>query len=407
MNKLKKLFLSSSNMVVVQLFNYVAPLLIFPFLANCLSKKGFSEFIFALAIIQVLYLISEFGTNIFATKKVIDVGDFTGKKTALINGGVLLLKLVVVVVSTIFFILLIKGNTELGWEMFFPVFIAVLAYSFQPQWVFMASEQLHFITLSSLVGKLFYLLFIIIFIKSDDDLLLIFYLLAFSNCIALLISSKFYLTVCKRLPLFSTLYVLWASKESLSFVFSRIATIIPLSGGAIILGAVYSPLTIVSYVAVEQLYKAGRGIAGAVVQALFPFVVKTKDLVMFLKIVFFILVLISFSCFIFYLFSEEVLLLAFNLTDTEVINVYNIFLVTVIISFMTQAFGYPLFSIVNSVKCANKTSYYSLFIYITGASLLLYSDNITPVNVAILALINEIFLFCLRLMFFVLVKKRM
>ena len=183
-------------MIVVQLLNYVAPLLIFPFLANNLSKQGFSEFIFVLAIIQILYLISEFGTNIFATKKIIDVGDFTGRKTALINGGVLILKLLIVVVSTFLFFILIKLNTEFDWDLFTPLFVAVLAHSLQPQWVFMASEKLHFFTFSTLVGKIFYLLLIITFIKSDKDLLLIFYCLAISNCVALFISSKFYLMIC-------------------------------------------------------------------------------------------------------------------------------------------------------------------------------------------------------------------
>lgn len=404
MHKLHRLFLSSSNMIVVQLLNYVAPLLIFPFLANNLSKQGFSEFIFVLAIIQILYLISEFGTNIFATKKIIDVGDFTGRKTALINGGVLILKLLIVVVSTFLFFILIKLNTEFDWDLFTPLFVAVLAHSLQPQWVFMASEKLHFFTFSTLVGKIFYLLLIITFIKSDKDLLLIFYCLAISNCVALFISSKFYLMICKRRPLFSALYAVWASKKSLSYVFSRIATIVPLAGGVIILGASHSPLTIVAYVAVEQLYRAGRGLAGSVVQALFPFVIKTKDLVVFLKVLAFILLLISSTCFIFYLFSEEVLLLAFKLEDADVIKIYNIFLITVLISFMAQAFGYPLFSIINCIQFANTTSYYSLFVYFSGAFLLLYFDSNTPVNVAILVLVNEIFLLVIRLLLFIFVK---
>lgn len=66
----KKEFWDTIYLVALQGLNYVAPLIVYPYLMIVLGAEKFGYIGFSLAIIQYLMLIVDFGFNLSATKRI-------------------------------------------------------------------------------------------------------------------------------------------------------------------------------------------------------------------------------------------------------------------------------------------------------------------------------------------------
>ncbi|GAL08670.1 membrane protein [Photobacterium aphoticum] len=337
-------------------------------------------------------------------KKVIDVGSERSEEVASINGGVLLLKLLVSVISSVFAVSIMKIHFSESPQMYVPIVGVVVFYALQPHWLFMASDNMAKIALSSSCGKFLFLFFVLILVKSDADFILTFYLLMLSNLISFIFSFVFYYKICNRWPKYEFQDFAWACRTSVHYISSRLATIIPISSPVVILGAVYTPAAIVGYVAIDQLYKAARGVSGAIVQALYPFTTKNKEIKFYTQVVLFVSLLISLVCFTFSLFANDVLFLIFNISNSDVNILYVVFLFTVLVSFMSQVFGYPLFSLVDNLEMANYTSYAALLYFVFVLSWLYYFELITPLSMALFVLSYEVFFSMIRLFVYFKIK---
>jgi O-antigen/teichoic acid export membrane protein len=391
-------------MFVVQLMNYVVPLLTLPFLSSVLSEGSFSEYIFILVVIQSTYMLSEFGVNIFATNKLVHANDAQGEQAAKINGGVFLLKIFVVTVAMIGVSIIVLNFTTSGYGIVLLVYGIVLFYSLVPQWLFMAVGEVPKFAIATLCGKIVFLLLTFTFISDDSDFLLLFVILLISNAICLSIAFYYYIQVCYRFPVFIYSDFLNLMKISIPYVAGRIANLIPLNGPVLILGALHSPLAILVFSSIDQLGRAGRGLGGAVVMAVYPFVLKERVELVFFKIFMLFLLLTSLSCVVISFYSSEIMTLIFNIQDPAIDSLFILFLLLVVFSFVSQMFGFPMFSLIDRADIVNMTSYIQLAFFLIGL-VLIWGEGV--VHMAILMVATEFFLCVIRLFTYQRCKKNL
>lgn len=179
MNRLKKITKSKerkslvenlSYLSLLQLANYVFPLITLPYLSRTIGVYGFGKLAFAGAVMLWFRTVVDWGFNFTATKEVVRVRD-DARKISVIFSDVLWAKILLLSVSFLVLIILIFT---------IPLFrenALVLALSFLllpghiafPEWFFQAMEKMKYITILNVLSKLVFTIAVFVVIRHESD----------------------------------------------------------------------------------------------------------------------------------------------------------------------------------------------------------------------------------------------
>ena len=157
-------------LIALQGFNYVAPLIVFPYLMIVLGAEKFGYIGFSFAIVQYLMLIVDFGFNLSATKR---VAQARGNQNELnkIFSSTLLAKVGLLIIS--FFILLIFAFAIHRFAIYsstmLVLFLMVVGNAFSFVWLFQGLGKIRVISIVNIVSKLLILPLTFLFVKSPSD----------------------------------------------------------------------------------------------------------------------------------------------------------------------------------------------------------------------------------------------
>lgn len=285
MNSIRNIFKSNDirtiaqnyfSLSLLQLANYLLPLITLPYLTRILGPEKFGLIAFAQAVIQYLMLITDFGFNISATKA-ISLNRNDNKKLNSIFSSVIYIKLILVIITFLCLLLLILIFNKFKSEqiIYYYFYLGIIGWVLFPQWLFQGLEKMGFITLFNIIAKFFFTVSIFIFIRGRND----YELVALINSIGYLISgfgAFFYsLSVLKIkfiLPSFSEIKEQFL--EGWYLFISSISTNLYTSTNSIILGIFTNDTLVGYYTAAEKLIKAILFLGTPLHQALFPFMSK-------------------------------------------------------------------------------------------------------------------------------------
>ncbi|MFL9786818.1 flippase [Vibrio cyclitrophicus] len=141
-------------LAIVQISQYIIPLITFPYLTRTLTAEGFGELGFYTAIFAYVILITEYGFSLTATAEI--AKNKTDKKELnRVFWSVINIKLLLAVTSTILafslaIIFLEESSKILILACFVPAAIGNVVY---PVWFFLGLGEMKFITLSTLLAK--------------------------------------------------------------------------------------------------------------------------------------------------------------------------------------------------------------------------------------------------------------
>lgn len=262
------------SLYVVQAFNYVLPLLLFPYLVRVLGIEVFGTVILVQAVMNYFYILTDYGFNLSATQRVSLCRDDILELSQVFSSVVFvkiclaLLSAVIIIVSG-FFVEFVR--TE--WRLFGATFLGVIGHVIFPTWYLQGVERMRLMSQLSLVGSLVVTLLIFLFVKSPED-----YVLAATFQSLSLIISGFLCFVylfrqgfsCLVLP--SLRYVRQVLVEGWHVFISTAAITLYTSSNIVILGAFGSPLVVGFYGVADKVVKAVSGLISPISQAIYPHV---------------------------------------------------------------------------------------------------------------------------------------
>jgi len=262
-----------------------------------------------------------------------------------------------------------------------------------PTWFFQGMEQMKYITKINITTRTLAIIPIFFFVKSDSDYLLVplFYGLGSiaSGAIALYVAKKHF-NVSFDFSKTSVSSVKNCLKDSSEFFMSRISVSLYTVSNSFILGLVAGNLAVGYYSAAEKLYTAMQSMYGSLTNALYPYMVKTKNLNMYRKI-FTVVVFINFiSLPICIYYADFIMHFVYKDVAAESITIFKILLGACLITVPSILLGYPLLGAFGHVQYANKTVIFSSFFHICVLLLLFFTGNVTVIAVATLVLITEL-----------------
>lgn len=169
---IRKLVENFFSLSVLQISNYLIPLVTLPYLTYVLGPERFGLTAFAQAITQYFIMFTDFGFNLSATKA-ISINRDDKEKVSQIFLAVYLIRAVLLLISIAALWIMITWFTQFRDEkvLYLYSFISVVGYVLFPQWFYQGIERMKFIAIFTLTSRIIFAGLIFVFIKGTTDYL--------------------------------------------------------------------------------------------------------------------------------------------------------------------------------------------------------------------------------------------
>lgn len=387
---------------VVQLFNYVVPLLQLPYLSRTLGVELFGIVTFSISMIQLINIVTDYGFNLYMSQKIAGGDNSAEKIGGFIYATTIIKTLLLLLSITIFFVYILNSDKYKIYLSFMLITtITIIMNAFIPLWLFQGIERLDIYSKIVVSSRLTFLAVIIFFVKSEADFNFIAILNALQSFSILMFCIYYLYAKGYRAKPISNSNVIKLVKDGFEFFISRVSVSLYTAGCSVYLGVFGEIKQVAYYTAAEQLYKAGQQVFVPFTQALYPYMVRTKRYDVFWK-VFFICFFIATAGSVFgFIFGKEILGILFGSSYVSANIILNVFMVSIVLNTAAILIGYPALIPLNGSRQANLSVLYAGLLQLCLFSLIYFlSNDINAELIAGTVLICELFVLCVRLYFY-------
>ncbi|EPI8559757.1 oligosaccharide flippase family protein [Vibrio fluvialis] len=386
-----------------QLFNYILPFIQFPLLIRVLGPDLFGLIMYYLSVIVILQVITDYGLEIYLTKKITEDSSNKNKLNEYLYQSVIVKSILIVICFILF--LIIYYNTILVEHTHLSIIfcLTMIVNAFNPLWVFQSIEKTFIFARIIIATKIMSILLIYILIRQQKDYVLFGYITLLSS--VLLNLTAYFIIVFKLKINPQTTSIKLSLKiitEGFEFFLSRASASIYVIGCSLFLGSFGIMEQVAIYGMAEKLYIAGCGVFAPVITAFIPYMNRTGNYQLFYKVTLAILLCALIGTLIGHSIGLELLSFIFGSMGQNAKPVLDVLLLALIFNVMGMMFGYPALMPIGKVRSANISVIYSGMIQmILFLSLFYFDFDLTAVNVAYTFLLSTIFTFIYRFVVFV------
>ncbi len=312
----KVLFKNFTSLSILQISNYIFPIITLPYLVRVLGPGKYGLVNFAVAFIAYFNLISDYGFSLSGTKE-ISILRNNKEKLSKIFSTIITIKLLLSIVSFLIFIAMVyfipffKNN----WEVYVLSYGFVIGGVLFPSWFYQGIEQMKYITIIQVLIRSIITVLIFILIKEENDYLLLVLLYSITQVmigISGLLVARFKFQIRLKIPTLDALKV--RIKSGWNIFQSTIAINIYTTSNTFILGLFASETVVGYFAAADKIRLAFQGILSVFTQSVFPFVNNLLK-ISYDKFNFFIKTLLQIQPLIGFIISLILFSFSFQLTD--------------------------------------------------------------------------------------------
>lgn len=400
--KIKNKFYSSEEKInlvnnylslsVLQGANFIIPLIILPYLVRTLGAETFGLVMFAQAFILFFNVIVDFGFNLSGVREV-SINRHSHQKLEEIFNSIMIIKLILIVISFIIMLGIIETFEKFGndYRLYLITFGWVIGQALFPIWFFQGIEKMKYITIFKVLAQLLSLIAIIIFVNNPKDYLWVPFFNALGFISVGIISIMIILKEFRfklYIPNISVLNSYF--KESSHFFLSRAAVSIYTSSNAFVLG-LFTNNTMVGYYSIaEKLYIALQALYMPIVNVLYPYIAKERNVTLFKKIYKFVIIFNFILIFGLYFITPYLVELISGKQIRESIEVFRIFLIVAMIVVPSILIGYPFLAALGYKNYANYSVVIASIVHIIGLLVLSYFNYINIYSIVILLILTQL-----------------
>lgn len=404
----KVLFKNFTSLSLLQISNYIFPLITLPYLVRVLGPEKYGLINFAAAFTGYFTILTDYGFNLSATQE-ISINREDKQKVSEIFSSVISIKILFFLLSSLIFLMIVlfiplfNENVAL----YFVTFLSVLGTTLFPSWLYQGVERMKYILNINLSVRIIITILIFILIKSESDYLK----LAALNTIA-----QFSIGVVGILLTFKKLKIKYffpnpelikaQLKNGLSLFLSTVSINLYTTSNIFILG-LFAPLNVVGYFsAADKIRMACQSILSPMSQSVFPYVNKMvsesyERFISFNKKLFKIALIIGAAISILlFLFAEPIVNILLGHEYQSSILVLKIIAWLPMVIFLSNVLG------IQTMIPLNKQKSFALILFFAAVLSLTLSFILVPkyfeIGTSISVLATEIFV---TVLFFVLIKK--
>lgn len=386
---------------LVQVANYILPLLAWPLLAKSLGLEQFGIVMMLLAICAMANILTDFGFNLSATHTIAKNAQDKNKIAQLL-GNIFAIKTLLAVVACvaastyIYFKFLILDSSNINIWTLVLVNLIIISQAYSCIWFFHGIEKMSYITKANILTKVAYVALLFVVLKFYVHLNVALFCLLVSQLWSAYLFI-WYIYKEQYFIIFPQFNMFWQElKYSFSFFVSRVAVSVYTTANTLMLGHFNGATVAGLYSSAEKLYGAGNSVSGIVSQALFPYLTKTGDLKLLVKVVLALIVPVVLGSYVVGLFADEIIALIFGEDFRSAGELLQLFLILLNITFFSILIGYPGFSAIGKVQLANYTVMIGAVFHIFGLVMLYLLKAISAKNVILMIIVTETLILLLR-----------
>ena len=166
----KRLLENFFSLSLLQIANYLLPIITLPYLVRILGPEKFGLLAFYQSFVQFFYILTDYGFNFSATRD-ISLNRENKERVSVIFSTVIILKVALIIISLFFVSFLIfvipKFNSE--WLVLCLTFGSVIGQALFPRWFFQGIEKMKYITIMNILAKLFFVILVFVLVKNASD----------------------------------------------------------------------------------------------------------------------------------------------------------------------------------------------------------------------------------------------
>lgn len=404
----KVLFKNFTSLSILQVANYIFPLVTLPYLVRVLGAEKYGLVNFAAAFAAYFTIITDYGFNLSATQE-ISVNRENSNRVSEIFSSVFTIKMMLFVLSSVMFFIIVlvfpifKENLTL----FIVTFLSVLGTALFPLWFYQGIERMKYILIISVSVRLITTILIFVLIKSENDFIKFAGLNTVTQFVIGIIGLQFALNkfgLKYRFP--NKTLIIQQLKNGWNLFLSTISINLYTTSNVFILG-LFAPANVVGYyAAADKIRMAFQGILSPMSQSVFPYVNKILSesydrFISFNKKLFKIALIVgAIISIMLFLFAEPIVNIILGKDYQPSILVLRIIAWLPLIIFLSNVLG------IQTMLPMNKQKNFSIILFFAAMISLALLFILVPIyfaiGTAITALATEIFV---TLAFFIFVKR--
>ncbi len=358
MKKKEKTLLSNiANLFVIQGINYLLPFLALPFLFRTLGATLYGVVATSYSFFTFCNILIDFGYNLSATRE-ISMNIDSKERIDQIVSTTLFSKICLTILCLIGSAIIIESipNYQKYDRVFFLMMGIPIANCFFPIWYFQGVEKMGYMTLTTTLSKILSFIPMFIFVRDENDISLVAILYSlgyiFSSIISMsMLKLKFHVNFVKT----SFKNIVRSLKNSAPFFMSRVAASWFSLGNTLILGATCGSQMAGFYDVAQKLLEAFNGLIAPVTQALYPYMIKTRNVLVFKKILQIGAVIGIMAFAVCMLFSDLILSILFGEVGSFTLNTFKIICICTLFTIPNYLLGYPFLAAMGHINFTNFT----------------------------------------------------
>ena len=272
----KVLFKNFTSLSILQISNYIFPIITLPSLVRVLGPEKYGLVSFATAFAAYFTIITDYGFNLSATQE-ISVNRENTKSVSEIFSSVFTIKMLLFVLSSVIFFIIVltvpifKENLIL----FIVSFFSVLGTALFPLWFYQGIERMKYILIISFSVRLITTILIFIIINTESDFIKYAGLNTLTQFVIGIVGLQFALNKFEIIYSFPSREMLKQQlKKGWHLFLSTISINLYTTSNVFILG-LFAPANVVGYyAAADKIRMAFQGILSPMSQSVFPYVNK-------------------------------------------------------------------------------------------------------------------------------------
>ncbi len=381
---------NASLLALAQGLQFGMPVLLLPFLATTLGTEGFGFYGFCLSLLQISFILTDFGANLHGTAEVVR-RRAEGMEIGSLAGSIYVVKLTTTMVVIIVLVALAHVVPSLQ-EFSLPISLlagAVVFQAAQPIWLFQGLERMGVVAAASATQVCVAAAVLLTMVDGRSDYLALPAAWALGQLAALLVyGARIYNTGIRIGPV--TLGdIVENARKMWHFFVSRLALTVYSAGSGFLLGVSGLMSELALFTIADQLYRAVRAVFYPIVQTMYPYMTRTANFQLLWRIVAsstaltLILVLIL-------IWNVDWLLTYFAGDQfagaSDAIIVLS---VAALIAVPAMYFGYPALSALDRNAAANNSVIAGSLVFCVLILVLMISGNLTALGCAGAILVTE------------------
>jgi polysaccharide transporter, PST family len=268
----KKLLTNFIALGVIQGANFVLPIVVMPFVIRRIGASLFGVISVAQVVMIFMSTVSDYGFNLTATRD-ISVHKDNREKISRIFSNVLASKFLICILILLFLLLLapvvpvVKGHFLL----YLLGFAYVIGQATLVSWFFQGMEKMQFITISTLIARLLFVLLVFLFIRQKEDYIYFLFFLGVGNIVAGVFSIFLAVKIFKlRFYRPRWIDIKYELKEGWHLTVSNLSINTYQNINILVLRLFTSDLIVGYYSIAEKIFFAVRQVLGIFSQVVYP-----------------------------------------------------------------------------------------------------------------------------------------